>query len=87
MTKKQFAKILKEAVEIEDIPASSLKYIMNIVHAAIFKYNVSYGAYVHTEEDEQGNHIGYYFYLAHTNNPWHDFRYPEKRSLPIKLSR
>ncbi len=86
MTQKQFAKILKEAVETEDMSTSSLKYIMDIVCAACSKYKTHYSANAHSEKDAKGNHVGYYFYLSHPN-PWFDFRYPAKGSLPIKLSR
>jgi hypothetical protein len=87
MTVKQFQKILKEALEIEDMSTSSLQYIMNILSAAISKYaNNQYGIYAHSEEDDSGQHVGYYFYLAHPN-PWHDLRFPEKGSLAIKLSK
>lgn len=88
MTGKQFQKILTEVLQDEDMSTSSLGYIRNILSAAVFKYaNGDYDIYAHSNEDGSGQHVGYSFHFAHSKKPWHDFRFPAKGSLAIKLSK
>jgi hypothetical protein len=80
-SKKAIQKLFGEALGHEDMSSSSLSYIVDILWAANNKHaNGDYGIYAHPQEDQQGNHLGYCFYLAHVKDPWHDFRLPDMRS-------